>query len=405
MVMLSNVAYNGDFEEPWYWADYGYALFNYSFYLDKYNQLHDPADLAQSNAAKSQVPSSAVDEFTWRRERNNNMTTYLLNMLPKSSSFEYFYITMDDNAEYGFNIRESAALKSLVSDLHLEGKVPIYPGADEVQLTLLAKHSVTAATASVRILLVYRNPSTITYIPGYEGQPMVDTLYQQLAAAGGIAVASTGNSATDVELADAVLLVNNFDTEYQQEASQQPTEGDVAQYDMFTPYIETFLAKSKPVGFCDNRYANGADTFFVQYMNDHMGSTSLKLSTYAGWNTDGNTIGTVISNTILLTLFQSTAGMDNAGFNALRILEDMWYQASVRGQLNLYVDQITNTDENTSNLEPDLDFYKRYTFKVLQSRYREIMTHYNLPFELESTYFPWNRTFEIGFSSSWEEQY
>jgi len=39
---------------------------------------------------------------------------------------------MDDNAEYGFNIRESFKLKALVSDLGLENKIPIYPGADEV---------------------------------------------------------------------------------------------------------------------------------------------------------------------------------------------------------------------------------------------------------------------------------
>lgn len=37
-------AYNGDFEEPWYWANYGYNLYCYSFFQDKYESrstFHD----------------------------------------------------------------------------------------------------------------------------------------------------------------------------------------------------------------------------------------------------------------------------------------------------------------------------------------------------------------------------
>ena len=41
-----------DFEEPTYWAVYGSLIYKYSYYLDKYNKLHDPNDLVISNAAK-----------------------------------------------------------------------------------------------------------------------------------------------------------------------------------------------------------------------------------------------------------------------------------------------------------------------------------------------------------------
>jgi hypothetical protein len=49
----------------------------------------------------------------------------------------------DDNALYGFNIDEANALRSRADELGLLGtKVLIYPGADEVGLTMLAKMSV-----------------------------------------------------------------------------------------------------------------------------------------------------------------------------------------------------------------------------------------------------------------------
>ena len=35
-VVMRIPSYNGDFEEPWFWQNYGEAIFNYSFYTDKY---------------------------------------------------------------------------------------------------------------------------------------------------------------------------------------------------------------------------------------------------------------------------------------------------------------------------------------------------------------------------------
>lgn len=46
--------------------------------------------------------------------------------------FENIYITLDDNAQYGLNIREAQKLKDLVTKYNLGDIVKIYPGADEV---------------------------------------------------------------------------------------------------------------------------------------------------------------------------------------------------------------------------------------------------------------------------------
>lgn len=48
-------------------------------------------------------------------------------------------ITLDDNAEFGFNIRESEKISDFIRDatyLNSE-RCPVYPGADEVQLVIL----------------------------------------------------------------------------------------------------------------------------------------------------------------------------------------------------------------------------------------------------------------------------
>ena len=45
-VVMRIPAYDGDFEEPWYWADYGFELYKYSYYFYKYSHTNDTQDLA-----------------------------------------------------------------------------------------------------------------------------------------------------------------------------------------------------------------------------------------------------------------------------------------------------------------------------------------------------------------------
>ena len=77
-VVMRIPAYNGDEEEPWYWAHYGRNLYEYSYYTDKYQKENDPDDYKKAQAAKRAVPDHIVNEFVWRRERNFNVTIQIL---------------------------------------------------------------------------------------------------------------------------------------------------------------------------------------------------------------------------------------------------------------------------------------------------------------------------------------
>ena len=136
-------------------------------------------------------------------------------------------------------------------------------------------------------------------------------------------------------------------------------------------------------------------------------SVDLKSVAYAGWNTNGNTIGTVVANSILLSVFRKDTDVDvyntreaNAMFNTLRILEDVYYQSQHRQDLVSYVGRVDPADgECASNLTADLSFYSKYSFKLLQARFSDDMkASFALPdaWALNSIFYPWNRTFEIG---------
>lgn len=64
--------------------------------------------------------------------------------------------------------------------------------------------------------MIFRNSSTVEGIPNYEGLPMIQTLENQIRAAGGVAI----NGST-LKRGNVTLLVNNFDEAKQMEAPSQ----------------------------------------------------------------------------------------------------------------------------------------------------------------------------------------
>jgi hypothetical protein len=505
-VVMRIPSYNEDVEEPWYWALYGADLYTYSFYLDKYQRVsHNQSDLQQAEAAAALVPPQILDEFVWRRQRNYNVTVFLLQALANSVKqgtplFSTVYITQDDNAEYGFNIAEALSLRALVASLGLQDRVLIYPGADEVGLSMLARLSVDAVGGPGPVFqLAFRKPdnASLHLIPNYEGQPMLWTLLDQIQAAGATAAGNWSDVARDAAATNPVwirpwrcgknvcdassldwptsesqsllssssfpsplLLVNNFGLdEYPQiEAPDQTLSGrSPADYAAFTPLMcGQQASRSSVVSVADNRYSNGADLVVLQYLyqraadgtcaapspTNNAGGLGLDRAAYAGWNTDGNTVGTSVSNLVLLYYFSDfgpqgaerrasveariraraaerrraggsaravsgagsarpsdpspscTASCANTYFNALRFVEDGGWQANLRQQLAAYVGQVDG--ESVYTLGDDLPFYERYAFKVLGSRLQDAAAAFNLSWTMQEVYYPWNRTFEVG---------
>ena len=130
---------------------------------------------------------------------------------------------------------------------------------------------------------------------------------------------------------------------------------------------------------------------------------------YAAWNTDGNTLGTVAANAILLSTLAAVPYdssefndviLENKRFTLLRLLEDNYYQGiGVRDEL---VNYIGKTNDSINNLATDIEFYERYSYKPLltvSSRLASILgikflsrASSNLGVPLKSIYYPWNRT-------------
>lgn len=116
---------------------------------------------------------------------------------------------------------------------------------------------------------------------------MIKTLKEQTQAAGGMLLNETSDSPWEI-----ILAVNNFDGPGQLEAANQPSVP--VDNGWLGPLLELISKQTKntTVGFCDNRYANGGDLGLVNFLTRNVSQViTIDRLCYAGWNTDGNTIG------------------------------------------------------------------------------------------------------------------
>lgn len=254
--------------------------------------------------------------------------------------------------------------------------------------------------------MVFRNSSTIDSIPNYEGLPMIQTLENQIRAAGGTPI-----NGSILKRGNVTLLLNNFDEVRQMQAPSQGPNNE-KNYTSFEKYI-CFPNKTQIIGLADNRYSNGADVFFVNYAVSKIAQCrNLTQWAYAGWNTNGNTLGTVVANSILLWVFRDSklnsnkaSRVDsllspcisgdlkcaNSYFNALRILEDKDWQAILRQLTRNYIYQTPG--DSINDLSNDLPFYENFVFKSMSAKLNQLKKVLGLQFSLTGAYFPWNRTF------------
>ena len=97
------------------------------------------------------------------------------------------------------------------------------------------------------------------------------------------------------------MIINNFDGPTQKEAPNQAND-TLTDFSKFDSIICS--QNDTTIGFIDNKYSNGADLSFANYMLSKTAECRRNISTwaYAGWNTNGNTVGTVIANSIILNV-------------------------------------------------------------------------------------------------------
>ena len=374
--------YNSSDEEPDYYAEYGYALFRRKYLLD-YKDRHGLNEQELSELGSIKIPNDIFYDYDTRREFNEFINIEVVNFL-EAGYIDFLVIPQDDSSPYGYTAISQKNVIRHIEQKKLDMKVMIYPGADEVALSLLTRAYHDFKGIQLKIHAFYSSILGPSIVPLYEDRPMFESLKSHVRVC-------RAKLVMNPDEADFILAINSPGKIMQEtyDKNIDITYTSCRNLLDFALQIKDYIEAEKPLALCDSAFCNGGDIQLIRYLD---GLDILdKLKSYAGWNTNCNTLGTCLA--------QACLGEGINIFNLLyRIIEDVCYQAFVRHDiiesdipLIEYIHDISVND-----ISNGLAVIEDLIRKKLQENYETLQIGKKYPVRIKKVYSPWKRMFEIG---------
>ena len=386
-LIMRSPTYNSSEEEPDYYQEFGAAIFRWGWLQDKQEREGlTNAEIEEWQCLDRELPSEYLQDYRHRRAVNLAINKQAI-ALVAAGTIDFLSIPQDDCAVYGFTVRDRQEIVKEIATQRLQRQIHLYPGADEVGCTLLARFYSQFYGIRRKIYLLYSSVFSEQIVPLYEDRPLGESIKSHILAAGGCLVSSP-------EEADFILAVNT-PGQVMQEAWDNPikdlTYTTHRNLLFFVDRIAHFLQQGKSVAIADIAFTNGGETELVRLLDDY--AVWDDILTYGGWNTCCNTLGTVLATAIV--------GVDSGDRHAIatnkiyRLLEDWVYQAIVRmDMVKEYLPAIGASYYDFNGKEKEIHAeMKRRIRTVWEQTLHNSFLQWEWDIEIFS---PWQRMFEIG---------
>ncbi len=361
--------YSSSDEEPDYYEKYGEIINKIG------TKIHKKEDY--SSCLNDEI-KPYLDDYINRRKKNLEMIKRTLSL--SKDIIDFLIIPQDDSQPYGFTMMDRIEVLDAIKELKLDN-IELYPGADEIGLTLLSRAINKINSNKKLIYLDFMYESSKDIIPAYENKPLLDTIKHHINASGNLIT-------DDYNKADIVLFLN-YDKDKELE-SVNPV--NIIDKDAYIKQISRMIIakkNSKIVGLVDKFYVNGGNIEYMKLLNELFGINNIDC--YSGWNTSSNSLGTVIA---FSTVISYSGRSDNSSiFVVERLYDDLIYQAKMRKyivenmlpKLGLnYFDSGDTQGEVSIIVRDELNKYMKENFFNIYSEYK-----------LNEVRMPWKRMFEI----------
>lgn len=381
--------YSSSDEEPDYYAYCGEQLHKLGACIHKQKLGTDTTE--EQGALRNQIPDKDLADYTKRREFNLAMNLKTAELV-EEGVIDFLIIPQDDSAEFGYTAMDQIAVREFIAAHTLQNRIYIYPGADEVALTLLSRVANHMAEKTPKVYVKYASIHAPFSIPPYEDRSLGETVKSHLMAAGCLQTDS-------VTEADFILGLTAPARNMQEAVCQPVTTLDYAVERNLTEFVyavKQYIAEGKVVTIGDNSYVNGGDLELMDMLEQDR--LLFKLAGYAGWNTSANTIGTAIAQGVLY-LYRGSC-REALDFLALRYLEDAGYCGHIRKVvteeelpfLSMNYFDVREKDGVVSEI------VKKRLLAFMQERYPSLAKH----LELKAVHMPWRRMFEVELEAAYK---
>ncbi|MGL4976398.1 MAG: DUF4127 family protein [Cetobacterium sp.] len=391
-IYLSNLImrtpkYSSSDEEPDYYEHWGESIFKIEYLRDKKERVGiDESEEGELLNYEKTIPKEHLKDYSERRAKNIKITSKILDLV-KDGVVEFLSIPQDDSAQFGFTARDQKVIYGKISNQNLQMRVHVYPGADEVGCTLLARVYSNIKEKKIKIYPFFSSEIGKNEIPSYEDRPLSESLKSHIIASGGVVVDSYNE-------ADFILAVNTAGKVMQEAMDNEIKDISYSTFRNmreFISKIEYYTENGKDVIVADSAFSNGGETELIQLLEE----THLldKIKGYAGWNTNCNTLGTAICTGVFSVFSDKPEIIE---WNKLsRIFEDWMYQAIIRKDITDNI--LENYGLNYFDLKDKKAEIMSIVEKEMMGIYKKTFKNSfnNIKLDRVVVDSPWNRMFEV----------
>lgn len=369
--------------------------------IDEISIFENEDDIKLLADLKEDIKQEDLDIYLDLFRRNTALNKELIN-LAKEGIITKLVIGQDDGEDFGIPNMEKKSLVNYVHSLGISNDVVmITKGADEVALSLLANFVQKKANYQPKVYVEYNDEKAMRTVMPFMAGSVGSTVEEKLVMAN----AKKVNSPQEAGLILYVFIGNDENMSTQRQSALK---------------IKKYLEQGKKVVLVDlSKHFSANEVLFPTLLKKDVPIN--ELTSYAGWNTASNSIGTALANAVIYKAirptFNTTNDMLAVEYNRLninyeRFLEDYYYLKEVIDVMN-----ITLKNHGYENVN-DLDMEHNYIWmnKLLQSDMQKRANQLNnsevfkMPFKVQTpegvfdltirnlqvdVFFPWPRTFEV----------
>lgn len=365
----------------------------YAEYKARYALSKNRKDLQRLTDLASKAPSTEIRRYESARRRNHLLQLDLINSTGKGI-YDYLVMGQDDAKPHGPHIAETIKLKRRVEELSIGGKVYFCEGIDQLSNVLVSRAVLKASKWTPRVRLVYSDPAGRKKVADYESKNVEASLRDQLLASGAWPMTPGGNY-------DYTVFLN----------TPQPA---ALPFNAFLNQLADEVDQGFPVCVADINLAKDGTADPVLFEKLQQNGRMIKLLSYAGWNTAGNSMGTAIptANVYLLARRRQTPDLERETayreFLLHRFVNDFVFHKVTRPQAYKMIDSMpeASREETYGEAFSEVnDFVKRDMTEHLETTFRDQFlgkrffagTKQYVFTNLESVkiFLPWPRAYEV----------
>ena len=352
----------------------------------------DDGDSQDPEPCLSSDFETCLEDYLARRALNKQLSLQALELV-KEGILESIVFPQDDSMRFGFPAMDQEEIRRRILTLGLTERAMMYPGSDEVALTLLCRLLLKHHGLLPKVYVKYLTDGTRSLIPLYEGLPLSATTSYQLHAAGCI----TADTCAEADIVLLETATSGPMEEAWSQPSRSPSYFAERNFPEMLSFIQRMRSAGKVVTVADNAYANGGDLDLIRILDaDHL---LMDLQGYAGWNTNANTMGCAIAMGVCAFLYgeqglfhDPAAEAKRRNFLISRYLEDACYQADVRQCVTEKISLLGFDYFDTGEEEGEV---RDLILAELQIRIETELSSLADRIQIRRLTLPWKRMFEI----------